>query len=166
MKIKLMSVFFLILSVTLSGCGYKLGTIPVGGIKTIAIAAVDNQTGKSFIEEATVTNTVIQQFNKDGTVKVTEEAFADAVILITLTNYNQSAQAFTEKDVGEYFRLIITAEILVKDKKGQTLHTETIQGEGKYSVTQDQGEIERIAVKEAIKDLCIDTVRSVVEGGF
>lgn len=161
-----MSVFFLILSLTLSGCGYKLGTIPVGGIKTIAIAAIDNQTGKSFIEEANVTNTLIQQFNKDGTVKVTDEAFADAVISVTLKDYNQSAQAFTENDVGEYFRLIITADILVKDKKGQILHRETIQGEGKYSVTQDQGEIERIAVKEAIKDLCIDTVRSVIEGGF
>ena len=166
MKIKLMPVLFLIFSLSFSGCGYKLGTIPVGGIKTIAIAPVDNQTGKSFIEEAIVTNTLIQQFNKDGSVKVTDEAFADGIIYVTLKDYNQSAQAFTEKDVGEYFRLIITAEILVKDKKGRILHTEAIQGEGKYEVTQDQGEIERISVKEAIKDLCIDTVRSVVEGGF
>lgn len=166
MKIKSFSVFFLILSLMVSGCGYKLGTIPVGGIKTIAIAPVDNQTGKSFIEEATVTNTLIKQFNRDGTVKVTDESLADATLLVTIKDYTQSAQAFTDNDVGEYFRLIITAHILVKDRKGKVLHTETIQGEGKYSVTQDQGEIERISVKEAIKDLCIDAVRAVVEGGF
>jgi hypothetical protein len=59
----------------------------------------------------------------------------------------------------------VDADVLVKKKSGEILYHANVQGQADYSIQLDQTEIERIAVKDAIKDLCIDIVRNVVEGG-
>ncbi|EKD28110.1 MAG: hypothetical protein ACD_79C00426G0001 [uncultured bacterium] len=150
-----------------SGCGYKLGSMTVGGIKTIAILPIENQTGKSFIEESIVTNTIIQQFNKDGTIKVISSDIAEAFATIKLIEYTQNAQAYTAQDVGSHFRVILKADIQVKSAKTkEILFAQQIEGEATYASDLDQSEIERIAVKEAIRDLSIDIVRELIEGGW
>jgi len=153
--------------VILSGCGYRLGYMTVGGIKTISIAAINNQTGRSFIEEALVTNSLIEEFNRDSTVRVTAIDLSEAVLTVTLTQYNQRAEVFSAQDVGEQFRLLINAEITVKRKNSDTvLYEGAIQGEAFYNTGLDQSEIERTTTRTAITDLSIDIVRAILEGGW
>ena len=149
----------------LSGCGYKLGNMVVGGIKTLALAPVKNSTSKVFIEETAVTNSLIQQFNRDGAVKIVSEDIADAVIAVDVIKYEQSAQSYTDKDVGEYFRILLTANVSVTDRQGKVLFKSLIVGEAKYEADLDPKEAERLKSREAIKDLCTDIVREIVEGG-
>lgn len=156
-----------VLSILISGCGYKLGSMTVGGISTIAIVSVENETDKTFIEEAYVTNVLSQRFNEDGTVKVVNSSIADALAYIKVTKYEQNAQAFSANDVGTDFRVIITAEVTVKSVEDEkVIYHNIIQGEATYESGVDQSEIERITVKEAIKDLCIDVNRAILEGGW
>jgi len=155
------------LSIIISGCGYKLGSMTVGGISTLAIVSVENKTDKTFIEEAYVTNVLSQRFNEDGTVKVVNSSIADALLSIKVTKYEQNAQAFSANDVGTDFRVIITAEVTVKrTEDNKVIYHNIIQGESTYESGADQSEIERITVKKAIVDLCIDINRAVLEGGW
>jgi hypothetical protein len=151
----------------LCGCGYKLGSMTVGGISTISIQAIENRTGKSFIEESAVANTLVQRFNRDGTIKVVSPELADAFLSVILTDYIQAAQAFSPNDVGTHFRLILIADVEVRRTDSrELLSRKRIEGEATYEIGTDQTELERITVKQAITDLSIDIVRSILEGGW
>ncbi len=149
----------------IGGCSYQIGSMTVGGVKTIAIGAIVNQTGKIFIQNSTVSDTLSQQFRRDGSVKVVPSDVADAEILVTLTGFNQNAQAFTQQGITQNLRMHVDADVLMKNKSGQTLYHGQIQGQADYNVQLDQTEIERITVKAAINDLCKDIVRNIVESG-
>ena len=163
---KILFGLFLIAMNCLGGCGYQLGSMTVGGIRTVALAPVVNQTGKSFIQEADVANSLIREFNKDGTIKVVDPSLAEAILTFKLIGYQQSAQAFTTQDVGTDFRVILTAEISIDKKDGQNLYKRQLQDQAFYSTGMDQNEIERVTVKQAIHKLSVDTVREVIQGGF
>ncbi len=150
---------------TMAGCGYKIGSMTVGGVKTIAIGTVLNQTGKAFIQESTVSSTLVEQFHRDGSLKITSPDQAEAEIQVTLVRFTQNAQAFTQQGITQNLRMHLDADVIVKSKSGQTLYQGHVQGQADYGTQLDQTEIERITVKSAIKDLCIDIVQNVVQGG-
>ena len=149
----------------LPGCGYQIGSMTVGGVKTLSIGTVVNKTGKAFIQESTVSNALVEQIHRDGSLKLASSEEADAEIQVTLTGFSQNAESFTQQGITNNLRMHVDADVLVKSKSGQTLYQGHIQGKADYGTQLDQTEIERITVKAAIKDLCIDIVRNVVEGG-
>jgi len=167
MRVKIIPVTIVLFALFIGGCGYKLGSLTVGGIQTIAIKSVQNHTGKSTIEESFVTNTLIEEFNRDGTVNVVDPSLTDALLSLELTSFNQRAEVFNSSDVGEVFRLVIEARIrVVRSGTGEELYNGTLYGEADYESSADQTEIERTSSQEAIRDLSIDVVRAILEGGW
>jgi PBP1b-binding outer membrane lipoprotein LpoB len=162
------NIFFVTILFTLGilgGCGYKVGFMTLGAVKTIAIGTVVNQTNKPFIQDSTVSRTLVEQFHRDGSLKIVSADIADAEIFVTLVGFNQNAQAFSQQGITQNLRMHVDADVLVKKKSGEILYHANVQGQADYNVQLDQTEIERVAVKAAIQDLCIDIVRNVVEGG-
>ena len=75
------------LAVSLGGCvGYRLGEIKPQYLKDVHSIAVPTFKNNTFIPrmEALVTNTVIKQFQQDGTFRITNEAQADAILRCTI----------------------------------------------------------------------------------
>lgn len=151
----------------IQSCGYKIGSMTVGGIKTLSIAPITNETNQSFIDESIVLNKLSQHFTRDGSIKVTGKDIAEAILHVRLTKYIQSAQAYSESDIGTHFRLILTAEINLKNNTtGDIMYSGSVEGEALYEVTIDQSEIERLTLNQAIDDLCLEVVRNLIEGGW
>ncbi|MBN2143976.1 MAG: hypothetical protein JW774_05055 [Candidatus Aureabacteria bacterium] len=141
--------------------------MPVGNIRTIAISQVENKTGKTIIQESSVANALIAAFNRDATVKVADKELSEAQLFMTLTGYHQQAQSFSQNDVGDSFRLVLSAQVIVKRaSSGEVLLDKTIQGEATYQDVSDQPEMERIMLNTAVKKLCTDIVRTVIESGW
>ena len=61
------------------GCGYRFGTMGHPQIKTIAIAAVKNDT-TVYNLSAIMRNVLVEQFMLDGTLKVVSEKKADCIL--------------------------------------------------------------------------------------
>src|SRR5579885_844034 len=81
------------LALALAGCaGYHLGAIKpkfMADVKTIAVPVFHNDTLEERIETV-VTNTVIKQFQQDGTFKIVPTDQADAVLDATIKDIKRS----------------------------------------------------------------------------
>lgn len=109
----------------LAGCaGYTTKTSLPSGIKTIYVPTIKN---KIILEdmniyvpgmEVDITNAIINRFNEDGTVKVvSRKEDADAILYITLKNFDQEGARFTNLESVEEYRIFITTDVLLLKPK-------------------------------------------------
>lgn len=157
----------ILLSIAFSGCGYRLGSLLPGDLKTIAVPMFINRTTEPDLESL-VTNGVIQELIADGTLQVTEYENADTLLLGEIIDYRREPLRFNEDEVTREYRLIIAVRLRFKDLLHNEIMWESsrVEGESTFFVGVSLIESERTALSATIEDLAHHIVEKIVEGGW
>ena len=107
-----------ILSVFLSGCGYRVGSISHPQIKTVAIAEVKNETYE-VLAAALLRDILAERFQFDNSLKLTSMDKADCIVYARVTNVANSSVSWRYNSKVDDFRaneyqLSVTVEYLVR----------------------------------------------------
>ena len=150
-----------------TGCaGYKLGSNLPPGITSINIPVFINDAKEPGLESI-LTSATIQEFQKDGSLRVVARDQASCVMEVTIRKYGlvplryRKDQAVT---VQEY-RLNITADVIVRKANGKDIivNTKGIVGFTTFTALADLPSARRIALPKAATDLGQRLVKTVVE---
>ena len=151
----------------LPGCvGYQIGSTLPKDVKSVYVPTFENKTNEPFIE-ADVTREVITGIQRDGTLKVVNEAQADTVLKVTLSSFIFTPIAYNREhrtQANEY-RLILTASyVLTHARTGKVISQHPrVQGETIASLVGDMSTSKRAALPEASKELAKEIVDRIVE---
>lgn len=150
-----------------TGCvGYKLGSNLPPNIRSVAVPVFVNQTGEPALETLT-TSATIQEFQKDGSMKVADRGTADTVVEVTLKKYKlaplryRSDRATTARE----FRLTLEAEVTWRRLPSQEVlaHAGKVEGYADFEALTDLPSARRDALPDAATDLAHRIVRTIVE---
>ncbi|HEY8835550.1 MAG TPA: LptE family protein [Chthoniobacterales bacterium] len=160
----------LLLGFLLEGCaGYHLGPATPGYLKnvhSIAIPTFSNSTLTPRIE-VLVTNTVIKQFQQDGTFRIANADAADATLKAEIVGVNRSPARSVRGNVlatTEFnFTLTVKYTLLGRDQK--TLGSPGgVSGSTSFFVGTDVATDERQALPLAAEELARHMVSQLSEG--
>jgi hypothetical protein len=149
------------------GCtGYKLGSNLPPNIRSVAVPVFVNQTGEPGLETLT-TSATLQEFQKDGSLKVADRTTADTVVEVTLRKYKltplryRSDRATTARE----FRLTLEAEVTWRRLPSQEVlaHSTKVEGYKDFEALTDLPSARREALPDAATDLAHRIVRTVVD---
>jgi len=165
--------FLLLVSLLFLGCGfYSFSGSPLTGIKTIGIPVFENQTLEYGISES-LTDTLINLFVRDNTLKMTNEKKADSVLKGTILKYERGAYTFDANESVKEYKVRIFVDVSFEDKKHKKTLWEqkNMEGWGVYSVVAiptssgaDSIETEDMGKARAIKKLAEDILNKTVKG--
>lgn len=148
------------------GCaGYQLGNTLPPGIKSVYIPTFLNRTNEPEIEVRT-TSLAIQEFRRDGSIRVVDAEHADARLEVTLLSYELYPLRYERNDAraADEYRLIITAKAVFRmADTGKVLSENIVQGESTFVLSGDLSSAKLVALPNAARDLAHDIVESVVE---
>jgi lipopolysaccharide assembly LptE-like protein len=159
-----------VLCLAISGClGYHVGPVKpyyLQDVHTIAVPTFKNRTLVPRIE-VLVTDTVIKQFQQDGTFQITNEDKADATLngeIIRITrvparSVRENVLATTE------FALALTVKFTLAGRDGKPLPGGgEVTGSTTFFVSSDVTTDERQALPLATEDLATRLVAQLSEG--
>lgn len=156
--------------VCLSGCaGYRLGDVKpnhLNDIRTIAVLNFRNNTYHPRIETL-VTNTIIKQFQQDGTFRITTEDKADAVLDGVVVGIGRSPTRSVRGNVlaTDEFNLTVTVGYTLRDKSGKPrVGPANLSGVTSFFVGGDVTTDERQALPLAAEELATRLVSQISEG--
>lgn len=150
-----------------SGCaGYRLGSMLPPDIKTVHVPTFVNKTREPLIEVQTTQKT-IQEFQRDGSLKVAAKDVADAYLEVTILDYETQAVRYNSdrKSTAESYRLWITTQVVMKRTKDNTVIAENprVRGQTVFDVFGDLTSSKTRALPLAAEDLAHNIVETVVE---
>lgn len=151
----------------LTGCvGYKLGSNLPPGIRSVAVPVFVNETGEPALETLT-TSATIQEFQKDGSLKVVDRGSADTVVEVTLKKYSLTPLRYRSDRIttAREYRLTLVADVVWKKLPGQEVLARTTKVEGykDFEALADLPSARRDALPDAAADLAHRIVRTIVE---
>jgi len=159
-----------IVAVGLSGCaGYRVGDVKpayLRDVKTIAILNFKNTTFTPRVETLVV-NTVIKQFQQDGTFQITTPDKADAVLDGVVSGVGRGPARSVRGNVlaTREFNLTITVGYTLRARDGRPLvGPGTIAGSTSFFVGTDVTTDERQALPIAAENLAVRLVSQISEG--
>jgi hypothetical protein len=161
--------FVLSLAVLFLGTGcasYKLGTVRDPGFKTIFIENFKSEVDEPALENL-VTTSVIQQFQKDGTLVVTSQDQADVILRGKIVSFDMTPVRYSREN--ELTTTEVTMSIGVKytlTKKGQNrpYAQGDVSGSTGFFVGNDIQSDKRQGVPLAAQKLGSRIVSNLVEG--
>jgi len=150
-----------------SGCaGYQLGSTLPPGIESVYVPTFVNNTREPQIETDT-TRAAIEEFQRDGTLRVVGRDRADTMVEVTLTGFALEPLRYDRNRAlqTEEYRLRITAEIVFKrlGPEETVMLQKTVEGSTEFDFTGDLSSSKRTALPDAADDLAHEIVESVVE---
>lgn len=150
----------------LTGCvGYRLGSSLPADVRSVHVPTFVNDTNEPLIESDT-TRAAIQEFQRDGTLRVLDKDEADLLLEVSLVEFTLEPLRFDrdETKTAEEYRMRITANILLtRISTGETMTKRKVTGETFFDFSGDMGTSKRTALPLAAADLAHDIVESVVE---
>ena len=167
MKIHLIAA---LLAVCLSGCaGYRVGDVKPYHLRDVRKIAVLNFRNNTFNPrvETLVTNTVIKQFQQDGTYQITTPDQADAILDGVVSGITRGPTRSVRGNVlaTNEFNLGLTVGYTLRDKNGAALvGPGSINGGTSFFVGTDVTTDERQALPLAAEDLATRLVSQISEG--
>jgi len=155
-----------LLSLTIAGCVYQLGSSLPPNLKTVYVPMFINQCGEPQVENET-TQAAIAEFQRDGALEIVPSAnAADLVVEVTLSSYKLEPLRY-EKDQSKTtkeYRLRIAADMVVRRTRAQTVPTtNSVAGEATFLVSGDLTSSKRTALPAAARDLAHKIVQSITE---
>ena len=155
------------LATSLTGCaGYQLGTMLPPDIKTVHIPTFVNRTSEPRIEFDT-TQAAIQEFQRDGSLKVAGPDQADALLKVELGEYKIEPVAYTkeQRTKAREYRITMTAAILMTRRSDDSVVVESprVRGEAVFPVAGDLSSSKLVGLPSAAEDLAHNIVEKVVE---
>lgn len=157
-------------AVSLSGCvGYRLGEIKPQYLKDIHSIAVPTFKNDTFIPriEVLVTNTVIKQFQQDGTFRIANEHDADAVLHCTIGRVGRSPARSVRGNVlaTTEFNLNLAITYTLVGRDGKPLAGPAgVSGATSFFVGSDVATDELQALPLAAEDMAVRLVSQLSEG--
>ena len=167
MKKRLLLLNCMAASLFFTGCmGYKLGGGKPAGIDTVAMAPVINETAEPAIE-IQITHAMRQQIQFDGRLKlVNERKNADAVIELTLTDYQLMPIAYRSelRTTPDLYRLRITGVAeLRKISTGEVISTSQTFGEATFEFLNDLTTSKRDALPRAAQEIATYMLEDLID---
>ena len=157
-------------SLCLSGClGYHIGPVKpyyLRDVHAIAIPTFENKTLLPRIE-VLVTDTVIKQFQQDGTFRIASEENADAILKAEITRIERNPSRFVRGNVlaTSEFTLLLHVKYSLIGKNGQVLtQPSEVIGSTSFFVGTDVTTDERQALPLATEQLATNLVSQLSEG--
>jgi len=157
------------LAVLLEGCaGYHLGPATPGYLKNVHAIAVPTFANSTITPriEVLVTNTVIKQFQQDGTFRIVNADSADATLKGEIVGVNRSPARSVRGNVlstTEFnLTLIVKYSLVGRDQKA--LGSGGVSGSTSFFVGTDVATDERQALPLATEELARHLVSQLSEG--
>ncbi len=154
----------------LGGCaGYRIGEVKPAYLKNVNSIAVPMFKNGTFLPriEGLITNTVIKQFQQDGTFRIANEEQADAVLRCTITVVGRNPARSVRGNVlaTTEFNLGVAVSYTLVGRDGQTLTGPgVVTGTTSFFVGSDVTTEERQALPLAAEDLAVRLVSQLSEG--
>lgn len=150
----------------LTGCAsYRLGSSLPPDVKSVHVPTFVNKTNEPLLQSDT-TRAAIQEFQRDGTLRVLDKDEADLLLEVSLVDFTLEPLRFgrDETKTAEEYRMRIKADILLTHRtSGKVMAQRQVAGEAFFDFTGDLGSSKRTALPVAAADLAHDIVESVVE---
>jgi len=151
----------------LPGCaGYRLGSMLPPDIKLVHVPTFINKTSEPQLEIAT-TRFALQEFQKDGSLKLSSAEEADAVLVVKLTDYKLAPLQYDSNrpTAALVYRITLYASIVMTRKRDGKVIAENPRcfGEGTFPVVGDLSSSKLTGLPLAAKDLAHDIVQKVTE---
>jgi hypothetical protein len=159
----------LLLAVLVGGCaGYQLGPAKpahLRHIKTIAVPTFANTTLTPRIE-VLITNTIIKQFQQDGTFRIVGEDQADAILKGEIAAVGRSPARSLRGNVlsTTEFNLNLSVRYTLVTRDGRVIHPGSAGGSTSFFVGTDVSTDERQALPLAAEELAKHLVSQLSEG--
>ncbi|MEI8352359.1 MAG: LptE family protein [bacterium] len=150
-----------------TGCsGYKLGGTPPPGITSITIPVFINEAREPGLE-ALLTSAAIQEFQKDGSLRIVSREQASCIMEVTIRKYDleplryRKDQAVTARE----YRLNLTVDVIVRKLPGKEVlvNSPGIVGFTTFTALSDLPSARRAALPKAAADLGQRLVKCIVE---
>lgn len=167
--VPLLFILFIIYTVTnFTGCGvysFTGASVPAH-IKTIAIPISDDRSGSGEpgLRE-NLTNTLIQKFIDDNTLRVTEKSNANAVLECVITGFSDAPAVVSAGSTSDNItvrRITITVQVTYKDiVKKKNIFDKAFSNYGDYPPQENvtkRTEAIATAVDKITEDILLDTV--------
>lgn len=155
------------LAVTLTGCaGYQLGSMLPPDIKTVFVPTFVNKTQEPLIEVDT-TQAAIEEFQRDGSLRVVNEDQADSILEVTLREYRIEPVSYRaeQKTTAKEYRITIHASVLLKRRGTDAVIAQNprVKGEAVFPFSGDLTSSKLTGLPDAADDLAHNIVEQVVE---
>ncbi|MBN2410949.1 LptE family protein [candidate division KSB1 bacterium] len=145
-------------------CGFYSfsGSLP-SHLKTVAVPLFDNRTAEFGISEE-LTDMVIEEFNRDGSLKIADRSGADVVLEGSIIRIDDRAGAFTRQEEVQDLKIYLTVKVKCTDQvKRQTMWDERLTQFGTYDPSAGaDGRLD--AVSEAIEKISEEILNKTVSG--
>ena len=168
---KLAGAALLLLLLSLGGCaGYKVGPVQPYYLRSVHSISVPTFENKTFIPRLAVlvTDTVIKQFQQDGTYRITSDEQADAILKAEITRVNRAPARSLRGNVlaTTEFNLAMRVHYsLVARGSGKVLASPAeVIGTTSFFVGNDIASDEQQALPLAAEDLAVRLVSQLSEG--
>lgn len=162
------SALFLV-AILLEGCaGYQLGPATphyLRNVHAIAVPTFTNTTLEPRIE-VLVTNTVIKQFQQDGTFRIANPGAADATLKAEIAGVTRAPARSLRGNVlaTTEFNLTLTVKFTLLASDGNTLTSGAVSGTTSFFVGNDVNTDQRQALPLAAEELARRLVSQLSEG--
>ena len=148
----------------LLSCGFYSfsGSLP-SHLNTVAVPLFENRTAEFGISEE-ITDMVIDEFNRDGSLKIADRSGADVLLEGSIIRIDDRAGAFTRQEEVQDLKIYLTVKVMCTDQvKRQTMWDERVTQFGTYDPsTGADGRLE--AITEAIEKISEEVLNKTVSG--
>ena len=163
------ALYFLVVALLLSSCGYHLAgygsTLPPH-IRAISIPVFKNSSSEPNIQRD-ATDAIRRAFISDGRLKVTDTSKADLLMRGTLTNYQLRGVSFSSEDSAEEYIVRLGIQVEAYDRiKKRIVFSQKFTTQWDYRSTSsvvDSESEKYTALKEAYDDLADRLVSITIE---
>ena len=151
------------------GCGYRVGTMGHPQIKTIAIAAVKNDT-TIYNLSAIMRNMLVEQFMLDGTLKVVAENKADCILYARIvesstSEVTESSSSSDRTFEPEEWQIEVKAEysVIIPGQKAPLIPLRSVSGTARYQAPGDMDSAMRRGAAQACRKAAVEMVEFTAE---
>jgi outer membrane lipopolysaccharide assembly protein LptE/RlpB len=149
-----------------SGCaGYRLGSMLPPDIKTVFVPTFINKTSEPQLEVQT-TQSMIQELQRDGSLRVVNEDQADVTLTVTLRSYRIEPVSYrsTERTTAREYRIVLQAAMVLTRRNGTVVvDNPNITGDYVFPVAGDLSSSKLRGLPDAAADLAHNIIEKVVE---
>lgn len=151
----------------LPSCGYYSfsgSTLP--HLKTVAVPLFEDDTAEFGVKEE-LTNSIIDAFTQDNTLKIADQRVADSIITGKIVGVRDGAGAYDRAESVQEIRINISVNVKFEDlKKRQVVWEDRITQVGTYSPNggDDEQTTREEAISEAIEKITTEILNRSVSG--
>ncbi len=148
------------------GCSYYSTSATGGsGIRSVAIPLLDNRSLEPEVHQA-LTDSLIEAFVSDGTLRVLDEDRADVVLRGTIVEVKD--EPFTYVQEADQYQITVFLNMTCYDtrQKNALWEEKRLRGYGIYSATGRREEARREGLAQAFEILVKDVVDLTQVGGW